>query len=163
MHGKAVGPLDVGVRRTHIVVEPRRWAIPIYKFSCEACGNEFEQLVFRESASFEEDTQGLGVFISYTRRFSSGGFPIGRIWENLVGGMVYTGLIPSRNDDVLGAGVAWARLNQGGTNRETVVEWFYKARVTPWMSLQPDIQYIASPSGVYHDAFAVGLRFEVML
>ena len=39
--------LDPGSRRTHIVIESRRWAIPIYEFSCEACGHEFEQLVFR--------------------------------------------------------------------------------------------------------------------
>ena len=39
--------LDPGSRGTHIVIESRRWAIPIYEFSCEACGHEFEQLVFR--------------------------------------------------------------------------------------------------------------------
>ena len=68
-----------------------------------------------------------------------------------------------RDNDVVGAGVAWARLNLGGTNQETVVETFYKAQVTPLVSLQPDLQYIASPSGIYRDSLAVGLRCVVAL
>ena len=59
------------------------------------------------------------------------------------------------------AGVAWARLNRSGTRQETAVEVFYKAAITPWLSIQPDLQYIASPSGIYRDALAVGLRFQV--
>ena len=62
---------------------------------------------------------------------------------------------------MVGAGIAWARLNQGGTNREIVVEGFYKVQVTPSVSLQPDLQYIASPSGIYGDSLAVGLRCMV--
>ncbi|TWU31611.1 carbohydrate porin [Novipirellula artificiosorum] len=76
-------------------------------------------------------------------------------------GVVYRGLLPGRDEDVIGAGIAWARLNLGGTNQETVVETFYKAQVTATVSMQPDIQYIASPSGIYRDALAVGLRFTV--
>ncbi len=30
-------------------------------------------------------------------------------------------------------------------------------------TLQPDLQYIASPSGIHRDALAVGLRFQVTL
>ena len=40
-------PLDASSPRTHSVSRPRRCTIPIYEFSCEACGNEFEQLVFK--------------------------------------------------------------------------------------------------------------------
>ena len=88
---------------------------------------------------------------------------MGSVWGDVVGGIVYKGLIPGRDEDVLGAGVAWAKLNRSGALQETAVELFYKARITPWMSLQPDVQYIASPSGIHRDALAVGLRFEVML
>jgi carbohydrate-selective porin OprB len=31
------------------------------------------------------------------------------------------------------------------------------------MILEPDIQYVLSPSGIYRDALAVGVRFEVTL
>ena len=79
----------------------------------------------------------------------------------MVGDIVYRGLISCRDEDVIGAGVAWARLNRSGTLQETAIELFYKARITPWMSLQPDLQYIVSPSGIHRDALAVGLGFEV--
>jgi porin len=124
---------------------------------------EIEQLVYRENPCRERDAQGLGVFVSYFPRFSNGDVPLGAILEDVVGGVVYTGLIRGRDEDVVGAGVSWAQLNQGGTNEETVFELFYKAQVTPWMSLQPDIQYIKSPSGIHPDALAVGLRFTVAL
>ena len=77
--------------------------------------------------------------------------------------MIYTGLIPSRDRDVLGIGVAWTELFAGGTGEECVWELFYKAQVTPRVSLQPDLQYLASPSGIERDALAVGVRFELSL
>ena len=78
-------------------------------------------------------------------------------------GFVYTGLLPQRDADVLGAGVAWAELFQGGTNQETVFELFYKMEITPGISIQPDLQYIVTPSGIHRDAIAVGVRFQVAL
>jgi len=122
---------------------------------------QVEQLVFRERPGREGDAQGLGAFVSYFPRFASGVIPLGAVRSNVVGGIVYRGPIPCRNDDVVGAGVAWAKLNRSGTLQETVVEFFYKAQIGPRTSLQPDVQYIASPSGIYRDALAVGLRFQV--
>jgi hypothetical protein len=55
------------------------------------------------------------------------------ILEDVVTGIVYRGLIPCRDEDVVGAGVAWAQLNQGGTNQETAIEFFYKAQIKPWL------------------------------
>ena len=88
-------------------------------------------------------------------------FPV--IHEDIAAGIVYKGLMSGRDDDVIGAGYAWAQLNETGTLQETVVELFYKAQITSWISLQPDIQYIGSPSGIHRDAIAVGLRFELAL
>lgn len=72
-----------------------------------------------------------------------------------------TGLIPRRDRDVLGTGLAWAELFQGGTNQETVVEFFYNAQLTPRVRVQPDLQYVDSPSGIYRDALVTGFRFQV--
>jgi len=124
---------------------------------------QVEQLVYRENAREQQDTQGLGVFISYFPRFPNGVFPSFSIRGDVVAGAIYTGLIPSRDKDVIGLGLAWAKLNRGGTNQETAVEFFYQAQISKTTSLQPDIQYIASPSGIYRDALAVGLRFQVEL
>lgn len=70
---------------------------------------------------------------------------------------------PGRDDDGSGVGIATTRLNNGGINRETVIECYYKIAVRPGMIVQPDMQYIASPSGVERDAFAIELRFILTL
>lgn len=120
---------------------------------------QIEQLVFREHGSRPEDGQGLGVFCSYFPRFGSGLVVSSAIDNSVVCGLVYKGLIPKRDDDVVGAGFAWASLNRGGRNKETVTEVFYKAKLSPTLSIQPDLQYIGSPSGIFPDSLAVGLRF----
>ena len=121
---------------------------------------QLEQLVFREHTCDDDNPQGLGLFASYLPRFFNGKSPFPVIKDSVVGGIVYRGLIPGRDEDVVGAGFAWARLDQGGTNQETAVEVFYKANITPLMSIQPDIQYIATPSGIHPDALVVGIRFQ---
>jgi porin len=122
---------------------------------------QMEQLVVRENPREEGDAQGLGAFASYFPRFGNREFPITSVWGDFVAGIVYRGLIPCRDEDVVGAGVSWAKLSRDGTLQETVVEVFYKAQIKPWMSIQPDLQYIASPSGIYSDSLAAGVRFEV--
>jgi porin len=124
---------------------------------------QFEQLVHRECPRDEDDAQGLAIFAAYYPRFQGAWVPAESIGDSAVAGIVYTGLIPQRDKDVLGAGISWAELFQGGTNRETVFEFFYKAQVTPQTSLQPNLQYIATPSGIERDALVVGLRFQVTL
>ena len=124
---------------------------------------QWEQQLYRENPCEEDDTQGLGAFLSYFPRFGDlprgvGGFP-----KAAFAGLVYQGLIASRDDDVVGFGVAWAKLNEGGTNQETACEVFYKAPLTPGITVQPDLQYIVTPSGIYPDAIAVGFRFELAL
>ena len=94
---------------------------------------QWEQLVFRERPCDPEDSQGLGIFALYLPRFGGGpvtASPLETIEDSAAAGVVYRGLLPGRDEDVIGAGIAWARLNLGGTNQETVVETFYKAQVT---------------------------------
>ncbi len=124
---------------------------------------QLEQLIYRESPHDEEDYQGLGIFGAYYPRFFGAEILTETIGDSFVGGLVYTGLIPQRDKDVIGAGVAWAELFQGGSNQETVVECFYQTRITPRLSVQPDLQYIATPSGIHRDALAVGVRLRVTL
>ena len=119
---------------------------------------EWEQTVFREKPDEEDDDQGVGVFLQYGANHGQieVDFP-----EYFGAGVVYRGLISSRDADTVGVGLARARLNSGGTNRETVVEVFYKAQLRPNLYVQPDLQYIASPGGIHPDALVVGTRFEV--
>jgi len=125
---------------------------------------QVEQLVYRENPLDDEDQQGLGVFASSFPRFINGPVPIPSAFKNdFVTGFVYKGLLPRRDADVIGAGVAWVQLVQAGRNEETAIDVFYKAQITPWASIQPDLQYIFSPSGVLPDALAVGVRFQIAL
>ena len=124
---------------------------------------QLEQQIYQENCCNEEDNQGLSVFAGYYPRSPGRLITADSIGDSLVAGFVYQGLIPSHDEDVVGAAVSWVELFQGGTNREMVFEFFYKAQISPHFSLQPDLQYIATPSGIYRDALAAGVRFEMAL
>ncbi len=105
--------------------------------------------------------EGLGVFLR------TGASPSDRNQVSFYvdGGVSHKGLIPGRDDDTLALGVAYARLSDGlagldqDTRRingqpnrpvrdsETVIELTYQAQLTPWWTLQPDVQYVISPGG----------------
>jgi porin len=154
--GRLPGAIDAGVMYLSAGevspgdYQPQGWGIYL----------DFEQILWRENPWDEEDRQGLGGFVQYSNAAPDEevGFP-----EYLGAGLVYQGLLPGRDDDGFGAGVATAQLNGGGTNRETVIECYYRAAIRPGMAIQPDVQYIASPSGVHRDALVVGLRFVLKL
>jgi hypothetical protein len=124
---------------------------------------QLEQHIFRECPCDDDDAQGLAAFAGYYPRFP--GFLVSEesIGDSLVAGLIYTGLVPGRDEDVVGLGVAWAELFQGGTHQEMVIEFFYEVQITPRMIFKPDLQHIGSPSGIHPDALVVGARFEVAL
>ncbi|MGE0759092.1 MAG: carbohydrate porin [Pirellulaceae bacterium] len=124
---------------------------------------QWEQMLFRELDGDPANMQGLAMFAAYYPRFFGATRLLESIGDTAVGGLVYTGLLPRRDFDSVGAGVSWGELFQGGSNRETVLEVFYRAQLAPRISLQPDLQYIATPSGIYPDALVVGLRLQMEL
>ncbi|MDD5428892.1 MAG: carbohydrate porin [Candidatus Omnitrophica bacterium] len=94
------------------------------------------------------------------------------------GGFVYKGLVPTRNHDILSVGFAYGMYSRSlghaeRDNREVngspdpiqsyelVFDFSYKVQITPWMFLQPDMQYVINPSGGHDvpDAFVLGTRF----
>lgn len=81
-------------------------------------------------------------------------------------GVVWTGAIPGRPDDQLGIACVHARLSDEipGARYEAVVEATYKAVLTPWLALQPDVQFIRHPGGFgdVDDATVVGIRIDVL-
>jgi porin len=119
----------------------------------------FSQMLFRENSSDEENLQGLTLHAQY-------GWTPAKYHEitNFYGaGLSYTGLIPHRNDDVSGIGVAIADIsnklsNFSGTSVETALELFYRFQITPFLAIQPDLQYIFNPNGIEKDALAIGVR-----
>jgi porin len=124
---------------------------------------QLEQQVYRECVCDPCNSQGLAVFAAYYPRFLGATKLAEGIGDSAVAGLVYQGLLPGRDEDLFGAGMTWAELSRGGTNQETVFEVFYKVEVSSHLSLQPDLQYIVTPSGIHRDAVAVGVRFTMEL
>ncbi len=122
-----------------------------------------ERQFYREA---EHSEQGMAVFGRY-------GIADGKVnqFDSYIGaGLVYTGLIPGRDEDQLGLAVAVANngreYKNGGTavdDREIAWELSYRARITPWLAVQPDIQYIVDPGTdpALDDAMVFSLRLEV--
>jgi porin len=123
-----------------------------------------DQMIFRENPDDDTDEQGLGMFFRY-------GFArdevneIEHFWS--VGGQ-YLGLIPTRDEDVLGFGFAQGILSRKlrsleGGDRESVYEVYYAAQILPWLAITPDFQYIVNPGADKHgrDAFVAGVRVQM--
>ena len=127
----------------------------------------FEQMVYKEKKDDENDMQGLVVFGQF------GMSPSNRNDMNRYagGGLHYVGPIPKRDNDRAGIAIASgnfaSRLGDVGSDygsrvgSETAVECFYRVQVTPWFYLQPDVQLIMNPGGMYGNSVAIGLRSVV--
>lgn len=124
----------------------------------------FEQMVYKEKKDDNNDMQGLVVF------GQCGVSPSNRndLSRYIGCGLHYVGPIPKRDKDIAGIAVNngnfASRLNDitydngGRVGSETVVEAFYRVQVNNWFYLQPDVQYIMNPGGMYPNSVAVGIR-----
>lgn len=109
------------------------------------------------------EPQGLIAFAACYPRFHEGERFEESIGTTAMIGLIERRLLPNHDRGVLRLGFSGARWFQGGTGRELVDEWFYRAELTPRASLQPDLQYIRSPSGIHLDALVAGLRLQMDL
>jgi porin len=89
-------------------------------------------------------------------------------------GLNFTGFVPGRPMDVAGIAIARSAISKSFSNAdelqgnpadtsETVIEATYRINLSPWWSLQPDLQYIVNPSGVKGstDAVVIGMRTTI--
>jgi porin len=114
--------------------------------SAPAVGNNGKQ-----TAAARLTDKGLGIFthIGFAPQDSS------LISFYFDGGINYKGLIPTRDNDVLGVAFAYGHLsnnpqaNEGSSTPgyEILLEATYQMELTQWLSLQPDLQYVIHPSG----------------
>ncbi len=118
-----------------------------------------------------EKGEGLGAFVQL-------GFADphrNQIGRYCGAGLNYTGLIHGRSQDVTGLAIASAR-NGGHFRRymattenspvdhaETVIEATYLAEVLPWLTVQPDLQYVIHPGTdpALDNALVAGARLEI--
>jgi porin len=118
-----------------------------------------DQMVYREGGS--QSTQGLTPFAAATFAPSNRNtFP----WF-FSGGLVYAGIIPGRDNDTAAFGLAYGKFSKylRGQDYEMVLEWTYEVAIAPWLTVQPDIQYIIKPSGMSHIANALVGGFHIAI
>lgn len=103
-------------------------------------------------AHLYRETEGSAKGLYWFLHYGHAGEKLHQIGHYVGGALIYTGLLPGRDEDQLGLGVASASngqyfldANPGFESRETIWELAYRARVTPWLSVQPDIQYVENP------------------
>jgi porin len=127
-----------------------------------------------EKAIFAENDTGEGLGAFFQLGFANDDRnQVATYWGV---GINYVGLIPGRNHDITGLGVARA-INGGSFMRfskdvagndvehaETAIELTYRAGVLPWLTVQPDIQYILHPSmdPSIDDVLVAGIRVEIL-
>ncbi len=131
-----------------------------------------DQMLYREESVGDVDSsdQGLGWF---------GRIAFNPQDRNVMGfyfdtGLTYKGLIDGRDEDTLGIGVAYGHLSKGarrtlradgstGVGSEMVLEVSYQCQITPWMSVQPDLQLIIHPGATrdHSNAWVAGVRASV--
>ena len=116
-------------------------------------------------------SQGLTAFL----RFGVASADVNQFDRALNAGLVYRGPIPGRDDDLLGFGFAaehnsakfrHAETSAGNSSpsAEIAYELSYRAQVTPWLAIQPDIQHVVNHGApAVKSAWIAGVRFEISL
>jgi porin len=117
-----------------------------------------QQMAFREGDV--DSTQGLTPWavVTYAPRQSINTIPF-----FLGAGMVYEGLIPTRDEDQTAIGFYWGVLSRNidDTSSERILELAYTAQLTPWFYVRPNAQFIFRPGGTSENSDAVVLGGEV--
>lgn len=128
-----------------------------------------ERTLYQESG---DSAQGLNAFI----RYGIANDDINRLDRALAVGAAYTGLLPGREADQLGFSVSNAhngekykrsQVNEGtpADSSETGLELTYRTQATPWLAIQPSLQYVINPNTNPQrgNATVLGVRFEFAL
>ena len=134
-----------------------------------------DQMIYRKGDA--DSTKGITPFIAllFAPEKDRNLFPF-----FFTTGIVFDGIIPTRDDDVFVLGAAYGKysrdlrifqeqqreqgLNVFPQNAETVLEANYRIQVTPWFYFQPDFQYIIKPRGIDNisDAFVLGAQTGIV-
>jgi porin len=88
-------------------------------------------------------------------------YPIDR---HFGGGLTWTGPLDYRPSDVIGFSPQYAHISPQANLQhpyELALEGFYLWQITPWAFIQPDLQYIIHPGGIYPDALVATLRVQI--
>jgi porin len=137
-------------------------AVPLLHDGTYALYGVIDQMIYRLPG--DGDAKGVSVFARVV------GSPSDRNQINVYadGGIVFTGMIPRRPNDVFGIGLAYTGISDDASafdrdsglsvirNHETLLEISYTAEIKPGWTLQPDFQYIWQPGGNVPDDAGTG-------
>lgn len=116
-----------------------------------------DQMVLREGGP--DSNQGLTLFAALTVAPAQS---INTMPWFAAAGLVYRGLLPRRARDTAGFALYYGGFSRDlpGQTYEMVLEWTYAVALTPWLTVQPDIQYVVNPNGrpTIRDALVVGAQ-----
>ncbi len=135
-----------------------------------------DQMVWQKPNT-KSKSQGIALFVQVMHA------PEDRNLSDLFveGGLNWKGIIPGRSHDAAGVAVTHAGIGAAAIKfsddlifytglgtpyspGETIVEATYRARLTPWLKLQPDLQYVVNPGARIPTAqSAVPLRNALVL
>jgi len=119
-----------------------------------------EQMVFREGGV--PSKQGLSVYGSfvYAPRQRINTIPYFAAFA-----LGYLGLLPRRDNDLAAFAMYYGAFSPylPGQTYELALEWTYALALTPWLTVQPDIQYIIRPGGQssVRNALVVGAQLTI--
>jgi porin len=126
-----------------------------------------DQQIWREGEGADERSKGAAVFA----RVAVAPPDRNAVNYDFETGINYTGVIPGRNADVIGAAFLLSRISddvpreQVGfpPDHEAVFELTYQAPISEWLTMQPDFQYVWHPAGVSgaRNAVVAGMRFSL--
>jgi porin len=127
-----------------------------------------DQMVYQESPG---SGQGLTLWADFVLQPSEN---VNVIPYQLSGGVLYKGLIPQRDEDVLLFGIVYGTFSRdyaqtvqqaggGSPKYEMTMEWGYRIQLTKFSYVMPDVQYIVNPGGTntLGNALVLGLRVGV--
>jgi porin len=117
-----------------------------------------------------KDARGLDAFVN----FGVGDGRVNEVDTSMNFGLTWTGLFDTRPADKFGFGVGVVRASSGFQQAqlaagntifpyETAFELTYRAKLTDWLTVQPNIQYIVHPGfdKALKNDFVFGLHFEM--
>jgi porin len=127
-----------------------------------------------DAANGPQTVQGLTAFFTLTQTDRH----TARIDNQMTGGLRYLGLMSSRPDDSVQLAMARTHINKRAARLEQLqapgeamlgseyeIEFDYGAQLTPWLMVQPNVQYIVNPGGDSRrtDVVVLGIKTAITL
>lgn len=119
----------------------------------------FNQTIW-QPAGEPDNGRGVRTFLEYGGTESD----INPIDRHIGGGITWTGPFDARPNDIIGVSPQYGHITaQAGLEHpyELAVETFYQWQLAPWAFVQPDLQYIVHPGGIYPNALVATLRLQI--